>query len=166
MRRRRQKSKRPTPKEPKLFRVITQDLVGSLGILFPGLSIFLWVLQSVFGITLSRRATVVEPNDFHVRFFLIVSFIVGPLMLVARLRRFSRLFSVGQRVPGTITSVTFTWKDIGWIVFSYEFGGMHMSNSNIVWKTDRTSALEEGMPVTVLVDRGRPSRSVVLDLYT
>jgi hypothetical protein len=165
MKRRRQKSKRPTPKEPKLFRVITQDFVGSLGILFPGLSIFLWVLQSVFGITLSRRATVVEPDGF-VRSFLIVSFIVGLLVLVARLMRFSRLFSVGQRVPGTITSVTFTWKGIGWIVFSYEFGGMHMSNSNMVWKTDRTSALEKEITVTILIDPARPGRSVVLDLYT
>jgi hypothetical protein len=150
-------------RRPGLFRIVSTDYAALLGVVFPLVGIGLW-LASHFGLLGSVRGHAAQPGAAIFFWIAVAATVLGVLLLGWRIRRFTRLFASGRRVPGTVTSVWF-YKDRGRIEFSYELDGRRLTGGNAVHKTRRTSAIEEGMAVTILLDPHNPKTTLLLDLY-
>lgn len=86
------------------------------------------------------------------------------LVLAWRILLFNAVFSDGIETNATI-SKAFFFRDKGTITFSYSYMGEKYSSSNVVMKSKRAKSYKPGMDVAVMIDRNRPKRAFIRDLY-
>ena len=149
---------------PKLTRIIGTDYGALLGVILPLAGALLWAGNTFFGFPATWRGRAIQQGDPTFIWIGVGMAVVGIVLLAWRLSVFRSLFANGHRVPGRVTSVSF-FKDRGRIEYDYEYGGSALHGGHAVHKTKRTTSLEEGQTVTVLVDPGNPKRTILADLY-
>lgn len=133
---------------------VNNDFTLTLAILVP---FFIWVFFFLSSILVGRSQII---------FILAIAVtILSPGLLVWRLRSLRAYFKAGEEVVGKITHAYF-FSDRGRLQFKYTFEGVSYSGSAAVHKNDRTTAFKEGQDILLIVDRARPKRAFMLDLYT
>jgi hypothetical protein len=90
--------------------------------------------------------------------------ILAAAALAWRIARVRGLFSSGNAVDGIVESVRIV-KDRGRLEYSYRVGGRAMTGWCPVHKSKQVLGLRAGQKLTVLVDRAKPGRSIVADLF-
>lgn len=154
-----QLEERPTTWRPTMTRILMMDFAAFIGLLIA-------VIPAAF-LVLSYIGTLGEPTNDDLLFwsvFALVGFVMGLLILVSRLRSISSLYERAVEVPGRILKVWFI-KDRGRIEYTYSFRGQEYSSGKAVMKNRRTSDLESGRGVVVIVDPENPTKSLIRDLY-
>ena len=149
---------------PSLSRIVSTDYAALLGAILPVVGLVLWAANAFFGFPGRWRGRDIQQADPTFVWIGIGMVALGLMLLIWRVRSFQSLFASGHRVPGRVTTVSF-FKDRGRIEYEYEYGGAALHAGNAVHKTKRTTAIQQGMPVTVLVDPNNPKRTILLDLY-
>lgn len=86
------------------------------------------------------------------------------VLLLWRISIFTAVFNDGLDTPATISQVNF-FRDRGRISYVYTFQGQKYRSGNAVMKTKLTRNYQVGDEVMVLVDRSKPKRAFVRDLY-
>ena len=130
----------------------------------PVVGILLWLGNTFFGFPPSWRGRDIPQGDPAFLWLGLGMAAVGLALLAWRVSVFRSLFANGHRVAGRVASVFF-FKDRGRIEYDYEYAGKALRSGNAVHKTKRTTSVEEGSVVTVLVDPNNPKRTILLDLY-
>jgi hypothetical protein len=90
--------------------------------------------------------------------------VAGLLALIWRYRLFSTVFDDGQQTQATISRVSF-YRDRGRIDYEYTYMGQQYKSGNAVHKISRVTGLKIGDRVTVMIDRNKPNRAFIKDLY-
>jgi hypothetical protein len=90
--------------------------------------------------------------------------VAGMLALIWRYRLFSTIFEDGQQTQATISRVSF-YRDRGRIDYEYTYMGQQYKSGNAVHKIRRVTDLKIGDQVTVMIDRNKPNRAFIKDLY-
>ena len=108
-----------------------------------------------------------EAGESHTFLFSAAPFLAGAsfLLLPLRLRVFLRCFARGVVVPGVVTAVPWT-KDRGTLRYRYLFEGREFERFNLVHRSTAVRRLRPGDSVEVVVQRDRPSRAFVKQLYS
>ena len=91
--------------------------------------------------------------------------VAGILALIWRYRLFSTVFDDGQQTQATINHVSF-YRDRGRIDYEYTYMGQQYKSGSMVHKIRRATDLKIGDQVTVMVDRNKPKRAFIKDLYS
>jgi len=139
---------------PSVFRVIGEDYVSLLSILFP---LLFWI-YSAFSL---------YTRDDSSRFFVLLSAVITAVaipLLLWRYRSISAVFEEGLQAQGTITSIHF-FRGRGRVSYVYTFQGQKYSSGNAINKTKHSRNLEVGQQVTLLIDRNNPQRAFVKEIY-
>ncbi len=96
-------------------------------------------------------------------FALPISLMAGGLLLW-RIARIHRLFSLGRLVSAQVTRIRIV-RDRGRLEFEYDFDGLRRSSWMPVHKNKRVMALAPNQQVEVLVDPTDPTNAIVRQLY-
>ena len=128
-----------------------------MGAIFPVVLWGIFILQVILGNENPSTSTV--PLIFGVITLLAV------LILAWRLILINTVFSDGIETNATINKAFF-FRDKGTITFVYTYMGEKYSSSNVVMKWKRTKGYKSGMDVEVMIDRNRPKRAFIRDLYS
>lgn len=149
---------------PGLSRIISTDYTALLGAILPLVGVLLWIGNKFFGFPSRWRGREIQQGDSTFLWIAAAMVIVGVLLLLWRIHTFQSLFIAGHRVPGRVTTVSF-FRDRGRIEYEYQYAGASHHAGNAIHKNKRTMAIQQGMPVTIVVDPANPKRTILLDLY-
>ena len=154
--------------KPSIVRIIQSDYIALLGILFPLVSLIMYIAVAYFGFFPGFRGRdPIQGTEGAPLFFnlFVIGLVVGIPALVWRFRTIQKVFINGAEVTGKIESISF-FRDRGNVVYSYQYDGKPYSGGNAIMKTARTKALSPGMEVILIVDKSNPKRALIRDLYT
>jgi len=142
---------------PTFFQIIRND----------GLSLFLlWgpVFVAAFAVEFLGE----EENSFYYLFSIFIGLILlAGAGLYFRYKRIISIFEDGIEVTGIVTEVLIREVESATsaeIKFTYEFQGAKYESKNPS-STEKTKLLKAGQSVTILVDRNKPSRAFVKELF-
>lgn len=90
--------------------------------------------------------------------------VLAAAALVWRIARVRGLFASGVAVEGTVEAVRIV-KDHGRLEYSYRVGDRPVTGWCAVHKSRQVFGLRIGQKLTVLVDREKPERSIMADLF-
>jgi hypothetical protein len=102
-------------------------------------------------------------SHFYLGAAVLSSAVLLPL-LARRVWSLSSVFRDGERVTGRIVNVWFV-SGRGRVDYTYTFNGREYTAGNATTKNDRTKLLQKGQAVSLLVDREKPERAIMEDLY-
>ena len=154
-----QLEEKPTTWRPTVTRIIMMDYAAFLGLLI--------AVAPPAMLALSYIGVLGEQSDSDLLFWLFLALagvVLGLLILFLRLRSIYRLYERAIEVPGIISKVWFT-KDRGRVEYTYSFRGQEYSSGRAIMKSRRTSDLQSGRSVVVIVDPENPGKSLIRDLY-
>ncbi len=141
--------------KPSIIRIILTDYAAFLA------TIFLPIFWAGYFLLITEDAKTPQ--------WMILTFVGGITLvclavIVWRINLIETIFEDGWETQATITQVTFN-KDRGRVDYKYTYDGIDYESGNAVMKTPWTTALRFGEMVTVLVDRNRPNRAYLRNLY-
>ena len=143
-------------KRPTIFKIITIDYAAFMAALFP---IVFW------GMYLLLLALKNNPADLRTYPAIAsVVTIISILVLIWRIRLFFTIFGDGLEASATISNVSF-YRDRGRVNYVYTHQGQKYASGNLVHKVKQTRLIEVGDEVIVMVDRNKPKRAYIRDLY-
>ncbi len=148
-----------------MLRILRNDFGATFALIALGVIWGLSLVVGVFGgIPGKRRAAPSPDTPWRAAGIAAVAGVVLLPVALVRIVGLRRLLAGGREVPGRVTEIWFD-KDRGQVSYTYAVAGREHQNTNTVWKNDRTSGLQPGDPVTVVVDLGDPSRAVLADVF-
>lgn len=136
------------------FRVAWTDYAASLGLLAPLVVVLVTAFLLLFG----------EGIDQNWLYVVIGVCLGGPLLSLWRFSLISGVFGSGIEVDGHVTRVSF-FRGRGRVYYLYNFQGERYESSNAVQQNKYTRHLEIGLPVKVIVDREKPKKAFIKQLY-
>jgi hypothetical protein len=139
---------------PSLGQIIQVDYSASLAFWFP---VALWALLAFYKLT-GR-----PPTAQTVKISIAVT-IIGVVILAWRYLHYASVSKKAQVTPGTISGIA-TFLDGGKVKYTYTFQGETFVGSNAVHLTRKSRGLKVGDAVTLIVDRERPGRAFIKDLF-
>lgn len=153
---------------PSIPKILWSDLASLLCLIAPAVVLVLAIedrFVGVLGPILTRGRS--EGGEAHTFFFSVAPVLAGAslLLLLLRLRVFLRCFAGGVVVPGVVTAVPVA-RDRGTLRYRYLFEGREFKRSNLVHRSTAVRRLRPGASVEVVVQRDRPSRAFVKQLYS
>lgn len=154
-------------KTPSFFRLIQVDYPSVIAISFPVMLWILFLILYIVGLFLGKPALgmltqiSLVSGLFYGGFLL--SLFTAPI-LIFRYRLFRGIFAEGEEVQGVIHGVGF-FRDRGTIELSYTYNGQEYLSRSAVQKMDQTEKLKPGKTVDIMIDRTKPSRAFLKDLY-
>lgn len=154
-----QMGERRTAWRPTATRILMMDYAAFIGLSIAIIPCALLALSSV--------GTFGEQTEADLLVWSIIAaagLVLGLPILVYRIRSISRLFERAIEVPGRVSKVWFV-KDRGRVEYTYSFRGQEFSSGKAVMKNRRTSDLQSGAGVVVIVDPDDPKKSLIRDLY-
>jgi len=89
---------------------------------------------------------------------------VGGAAVVWRIYLIRSVVNDGLEVPGVICSLSF-FRDRGRVEYIYTHQGQRYQSGNAINRSPLTSRLRQGDATTLVVDRNRPERAFIRDLY-
>jgi hypothetical protein len=139
---------------PSLKRIIDVDYTAQVSVLFPPVS---WGICLVL--------TILQGSDFAFSSITALAVtIISLSVLIWRVRTLYSVFADGFEVPAIIHSVSF-FRGRGRVEYVYTYQGQKYLSGNAVQKTRWAEALKVGDQVIVVVDRKKPKRAFIRDLY-
>jgi hypothetical protein len=152
--------------KPSVARIIQSDYIAMIAALAPIVMLGLYIALNVFGSLPGRRGQTLEAGETG-PFFLVAglaALVIGVAVIVWRLRTFEAVFAAGVEVTGEITNLSFH-RDRGRIEYIYSYEGQEYSGGNAIMKNSRTTTLQPGTPIVLVVDRANPRKALIRDLY-
>lgn len=146
---------------PSIFQIIRTDYLAiTLAVVPPALWLLLGVVY-ILPALLNGQA--VDINGFLILILLAVTLYCW-LALAWRVSNIRAVFAAGIHVQGIITGIWF-FRNRGQMCFSYTYlGALHDAKMTLV-KNLRTSHLQEGATLDLLVDPNNPDRAFLQDLF-
>jgi hypothetical protein len=151
-----------TDRKASLWRVIWTDYPAFYAALAPVVS---WIVLLAWLPDWRGEGSVISASarPFFITLAVIVS-MVGLCVLFWRLWLVFSLLRRGALVRGKISSVEIR-RDRGWIEFFYIFEHKEYTSRIEVHRNAQTKELRAGENVLLVVDRARPQRAFIRDLY-
>lgn len=143
-------------KQPSLFKIIMVDYMAFVGAIAP---VSLWGVY-IF-LLLTKREDI---SNLTIPIIFGVLTVLGLILLVWRIILINNIFTDGIEANAAISRVFF-FRDRGKIECVYSYLGEKYVSSNKVMKFKFTTTLRSGMEVVVMVDRNKPKRAFIRDLY-
>jgi hypothetical protein len=137
-----------------IIRMIEADYIAFVAVLAPFMLLAVYAFSLVTGREVSITYT----------YTLAVLSIAGIIAVIWRYRLFSSIFEDGQQAQATITGISF-YRDRGKIAYEYTYMGQMHKSSSMVHKIKRTVQLQVDDHVVVMIDRNKPNRAFIRDLY-
>src|SRR5574340_191515 len=103
-------------------------------------------------------------NATEVLIIFILIAILAVVVLVWRISIFNSVFNDGLETTATIKNASF-FRGRGRINYNYTFLGQEYRGGNAVMRTKLSSGYQPGDQVILLVDRSKPKRAFLRDLY-
>ena len=150
------------PHKPSLRRIIWTDYPAFYASLVPVVS---WIVLLAWLPDWRGDGPVISPEARP--FFLTLATLatcVGLCVLVWRVWLVFKLFSKGLQVRGKISSVEIR-RDRGWVKFFYIYDHKEYNSQTEVHRNAQTKKLKAGDLVVLVVDRVKPERAFIRDLY-
>ena len=153
--------------KPSLFKIIRSDLLSLLCLLVPVVIVALALEDRYVGVLAWISSLARTSGGQAYTFFFNAAWLSAPIcgcVFLVRLRVFYRCFADGELVPGKVTAVKLSL-DRGIIRYQYAFQGNQFEGSNAVHKSSEVKRLGVGDDVDIIVNRHRPSRAFIKNLY-
>ncbi len=150
-----------------IVRIIQSDYLALLGVLFPTVSLIMYICVAYFGYFPGFRGhDPIQGTEGAPLFFylFIAGLVVGIPVTIWRIRSIQQIFSKSVEVVGQVTNISF-YKDRGRVEYSYTYLGQNYSGGNAIMKTGKTQQLHTGNQVVLLVNPDEPKRALIRDLY-
>jgi hypothetical protein len=152
---------------PSITKIIWSDFASLSCLVIPAVVLAIAIEDRFIGVLapiLSRGRA--GTGHSHVFFFSLAPWIAGLslLLLALRLGVFFKCFSRGTVVPGVIMAVPVI-KDRGTLRYAYLFDDQELQRANFVHRSAAVKRLCPGDHVDVVVQRDKPSRAFVKQLY-
>jgi len=139
---------------PSLWRIVRVDYTASLGVLFP---LVIWALALAVRFFDPEAA-----SAFRLLAPTVTA--LGLALLGWRVWMIRQVFSQGDETAGQIISAGF-FRGRGRVEYVYTYQSVKYQSGNAVQASAITRPLRAGQPVGVMVDRLRPKRAFVRELY-
>jgi len=125
-----------------------------------------WIIYIAWIPDWRGQGPVVKPEARSLFLTLILLASAGGIsVLISRIWLFQRVFRSGALVKGKISQVELR-RDHGRVEYAYIFDHKEYFCSVAVHRTAKTKKLEVGEHVVLIVDRAKPSRAFIQDLYS
>jgi len=151
-----------TPRKPSIRRIIWTDYPAFYATITP---LVAWIVLLAWLPDWRGDGAVISVSSrpFFITLAAIVT-VVGLSVLLYRLWLIFKLFRLGAQVRGKIASVEMR-RDRGWVEFFYIFEHKEYTARIEVHRNAQTRALKVGELAALVVDRSRPQRAFIRDLY-
>lgn len=136
------------------FKVAWTDYTASLGLLAPVSLLLVTAFLFFFG----------EGIDALWLDLLIGVCLAGPLLSLWRFGLISGVLGSGVEVEGHVTRISF-FRGRGRVYYLFTYMGERYESSNAIQQNKFTRKLEIGLPVKVVVDRDKPKKAFIKQLY-
>lgn len=156
----------PVSDQPSLARIVWTDYPAFLALLFPLMIWASYLLLVGFNSPFNPPGDSTATSQENLRIFyisIVLSLICLPL-LAWRLLLIRSVFSHGLEVRGKIDSIYFS-RDRGRVTYTYTFLGQNYTSGTSLHRTRKARELQTGDQVTLVVDRDKPKRAFIRDLY-
>jgi len=152
--------------EPPLARIIWTDYTAFLSLLFPLMAWVIYLLVAGFRSPFGEAGeTAVTAQEILRLLYICLALSLVCLPLLAwRVLIIRSVFSHGLEARGQIDSVFFN-RDRGRIQYTYTFQGQTYTSGAALHRTRKTKTLQAGDQVILVVDRDKPRRAFIRDLY-
>jgi hypothetical protein len=137
-----------------ILRMIETDYISYMAVLAPVVLAGVYV----FGLLTGREVT----NTYL--FVMTGITLAGMFALIWRYRLFTSVFEDGQQAQATISHISFH-RDRGKVEYIYTYMGESYKSSTTVHKISRVMNLQVDEKVIVMIDRNKPKRAFIKDLY-
>ncbi len=156
----------PVSDRPPFTRIIWTDYIAFLGLFFPLMIWALYLLLVGFSSPFNPAGETTAAVQENLRLFYIslALSLVGMSLLVWRLLLIGSVFLHGLEARGQIDEIFF-YRDRGRVKYTYTFQGETYTSGVALHRTRKTRALQTGDQVTLVVDRERPKRAFIRDIY-
>jgi hypothetical protein len=154
------------PPAPRIGRILEADIfayLSLLAILFVGVMALILQFRHAIPLLQGRENNLQGQESWYLGIAGLI--VLGTLgMLVERVRKIRRLFRTGRRVTGQITRLWLRreWAEVRYV---YLVQGQRYEIRRILMKNRRLLSLRAGSEITVIVDPGKPERSLIEELY-
>ncbi len=145
-------------RRPSLLRILTVDYPCFVALMVP----VILVVLSLAGLFFTLDVNVW--NDLKSILISAAILLVALVVLAWRVQLFNAVFDDSIQAVATISRVSF-YRDRGHIGYVYSYQGQKFNGGSVVMRMKRTRALQPGQQVVVMVDRNRPKRAFIRDLY-
>lgn len=154
------------PDEPSLRSIIWTDYTAFLALLFPLMAWALYLLLAGFSSPFDPAGETALAAQENLRLFYIsvAVTVVGLPLLAWRVLMIRAVFSDGQQASGQIDSVYF-YRDRGRVKYTYTFQGQTYTSGAALHRTSKTRDLQPGDQVNLVVDRNKPRRAFIREIY-
>lgn len=150
---------------PTVRQILRNDHAAFVGaVLVPSIGAGLWIANAAFGFPGELATPPLARNHPLFVVLAVASLVAGAIVLVARRRFFHQLFANGDEVPATIASIRFL-QSRGDVELAFDWHGQPRRARMRIRRSPRGAEMHAGQRVTALVDRGDPSRAILVDLY-
>lgn len=139
-----------------IVKIIRSDYLATLAFLSP-------LVACVFYIV-SRFSEKISPSDIILPVIFLFISMAGMIILILRVHMIKNLIEDGLETIATITDLSFI-RDRGRVDYVYMFQGKKYISGNAIMKNKQTRALQTGQQVVLIVDRDKPKRALIRDLY-
>jgi hypothetical protein len=143
-------------KRPSVFKIMTIDYVALLAATFP---VAFW---GMYGLLLALQSDQISHTTYPM-IAAVVTFI-SVLVFIWRILLFFKIFGDGLETPATISNVSF-FRDRGRVDYAYTHQGQKYASGNMVHKVRSTKNIKVGDKVILMVDRNKPKRAYIRDMY-
>lgn len=139
--------------KPRIGKIIANDYIAMIAVVsifvLPAVLVFAGLKEGGFDRYLSYAA---------------VGIVLAVAGFIARINWVTRILERGAPVRGVIREIN-AYKDRGRIEFDYEYAGHKLSAGMAVHLSKAVKELQPGDHVNVVVDREKPTRALLRDLF-
>lgn len=143
-------------RQASIFRIVTVDYIAMISIIAP---LAIWGVLLVIALSQGR-----EKVEGLFTYIAIGITAVSLVSLFWRIQLIRGVVGDGLEVSGVICSLSF-FRDRGRVEYIYTHGGKRYQSGNAIHKSPLTSRLRQGDTTTLVIDRNRPERAFIRDLY-
>ena len=139
---------------PSFLRVVSTDFTAQMTLIMPLVFCGIYVVLLVLRENISLGSTLIGVGIV----------VLSITILIRRYLLIQLIYKDKQEVTGEISS-TFFNRGSGRVDYTYSFQGENYISGNSVSASKRTQVLKIGDRVVLLVDRRKPTRAFIRDLY-
>ncbi len=156
--------------QPSVARIVKNYDYTILLILFPIAFFGMFLVVDVFGFAVRRRGISVSRADYPISLFLAVgTAVLAVAVLWWRVAFVRAVFARGQSVAGRITKVLLNPTNSGYVHYSYQLDNHEYQNKvGIAGRfadPETVKSFGVGNEIELVVDRSKPKRALIKNLY-